>query len=36
MLATIVIEKAGNGLRALARAMHLTRHPAHKLGHPRR
>jgi len=32
MLAMIVIEKTGNGLRALARAKHLTRNPAHQLG----
>jgi hypothetical protein len=35
MLAMIVIEKTGTGLRALARALHLTRRPAHQLDRAR-
>jgi len=31
MLAMVVIEKAGNGLRAAARAAHLIRHPTPEL-----
>jgi hypothetical protein len=32
MLAMLLIEKTGTGLRALARAASLARHPAHELG----